>query len=184
MCVFSPSPGRRRPKPSSRGGKTRYKAAFALAWSANAKPQNTGSEVSARDRTPGERLQRVLHRAVGLLLGAVSLVKARIRPTKPPRLAQVHPRVVIISSVVPLAIVSARAARARATPRYGTKLIFSLGRARAGAPVPSYTLCGSRKASSGRAAGAPRIPPGGARFRPPSISGLDPAGVEDAGVVD
>ena len=48
------------------------------------------------------------------------------KPIKPPRLARVHPRVVIISSVVLLAIVSAPAARARATPRYGTKLIFSL----------------------------------------------------------
>ena len=40
------------------------------------------------------------------------------KPIKPPRLARVHPRVVIISSVVLLAIVSARAAARALHQRY------------------------------------------------------------------
>ena len=56
-----------------------------------------------------------------------------------------------------------RLARARYTPEENQVAFykFSLGRARAGAPVPSYTLCGSLKASSA-APGPPRSPrPGG-----------------------
>ena len=98
-------------------------------------------------------------------------LRLEIQPTKPPRLAQVLPRVVIISSVVLLAIVSARAARARATPRYETKLIFSLGRAprgRAGTQLHTLRLS---EGLVGRATPSSFPRPVELAVRPPSISG-------------